>query len=107
MPFSLHSDSPVTRIRPLRYVEQAVTRLTADGSILGADQRISVLDGLRAITITPAREHEVDADRGSLEPGKLADLVVLERDPRAVPPEQIADINVLATYLGGRRTYSR
>jgi predicted amidohydrolase YtcJ len=102
--FSLHSDSPVTPVDPLLYVRTAVTRLVrGSGEVLGPEQRVSLESALRAVTIEAARHALVDDRAGSLEPGKQADLVVLDRDPRMVAPEDLHELEVVETWVGGHR----
>ncbi|GIX12009.1 amidohydrolase [Elioraea sp.] len=105
--FTLHSDFPVTDPVPLHMIEMAVTRRTwrEPGVVLNPDERISVESAIRAITSEAAwqlfSEHEI----GSIEAGKLADLVILERDPRRVEPDAIGSIRVLETWMDGRRVH--
>ncbi|QUH05898.1 amidohydrolase [Saccharopolyspora erythraea] len=102
---SLHNDVPVTPSEPLRNIEVAVTRRTAGrGLVLGAAERITVEEALRAVTIDAAWQLRSEHEVGSVEVGKQADFVVLSADPRAVEPEEIGDIEVLRTYLSGRPT---
>lgn len=103
--FTLHADAPVVPLEPLRILEAAVTRRTASGAELGPSERVDVRRALRAITLDAAHQHFEDAVKGSLEPGKLADLVVLDRAPDAVAPEDLAEIRVLATVIGGRTAW--
>ncbi len=99
---SLHSDWNVTPLEPLRYVEDAVTRVMAEGGeVLNADERISVEAALRAVTIDAAWQCRVDDLVGSLEPGKRADLTLLEEDPTEVDPSRLAAIAVGQTWLDG------
>jgi predicted amidohydrolase YtcJ len=106
--FSLHSDVTVTEPDPLHMIEMAVTRATwrEPGFVLNPGERITVEAAIRAMTSEAAwqllSEHEI----GSLEPGKLADFVVLERDPRRVAPDTIKGIRVLETWMDGRRVYA-
>jgi predicted amidohydrolase YtcJ len=105
--FTLHSDFPVTVPVPLHMIEMAVTRRTwrEPDVVLNPDERISVESAIRAITAEAAwqlfSEHEI----GSIEAGKLADLVILERDPRRVEPDSIGSIRVLETWMDGRRVH--
>lgn len=100
---SLHSDWNVTPLEPLRYVEDAVTRLMAEnGEVLNDDERLSVDAALRAVTIDAAWQCRSDELTGSLEVGKAADLVLLEDDPTSVDPSQISRIAVSETRLSGR-----
>jgi predicted amidohydrolase YtcJ len=104
---SLHSDYNVTPIDPLRCVQNAVLRDMRDGGeILNPDERISALQGLRAVTIDAAWQCHLDDVCGSLEAGKAADMVVLERDPLTVAPDQIQAIKVHSTWLDGRQRFN-
>ncbi|SPM32977.1 Predicted amidohydrolase YtcJ [Mycobacterium rhizamassiliense] len=105
MRISLHNDPPVTPEEPLRNISVAVTRTAPSGRVLAPEERLTVEQAIRAQTIDAAWQLFADDVIGSLEVGKYADLVVLSADPRAVPPEQIADLEVRATYLAGRRVH--
>ncbi len=105
--FALHNDTPVTPISPLMDVFSAVNRLTSSGKVLGPDQRISVMEALRGVTINGAYMQRLEDKIGSLEKGKLADLVILDKDPTAVAPEAIKDIKVEETIVGGKTVYRR
>jgi predicted amidohydrolase YtcJ len=105
MRISLHNDPPVTPEEPLRNIGVAVTRTAPSGRVMGPEERLTVEQAIRAQTIDAAYQLFCDDVTGSLEVGKYADLVVLAADPRAVPPEDIADLEVRATYLAGRRVY--
>ncbi|MCY1079906.1 amidohydrolase [Archangium lansingense] len=116
VPFSLHSDSMVTPPRPLWFVEQAVTRRTwaypdfKESFVLGPEHAVSIEQALRAVTVEPARQHELDQWLGSIEPRKVADFVVLGANPLKYDkalggdPTQISKIQVLQTYLNGKPT---
>lgn len=103
--FAYHSDSPVSPYGPLKYITQGVTRLWQSPleRVLGPKERVSVDDAIRAVTIDAAYQMMSDHEVGSLEAGKLADFVVLEKNPRTTAPAQIADIKVLETWVGGKR----
>lgn len=102
---SLHSDFNVSPIAPLRSVQTAVTRVMRDGGeVLNPDERISVEQALRAVTIDAAWQTHTDHEVGSLEVGKHADLVLLSADPQQVAPDEIAAIEVLGTRLAGHPT---
>ena len=103
--FTLHADSPVVPMEPLRIVWSAVNRRTTSGEVLGQGERIGVRQALRAVTIDAAWQHFQEDDRGSIAPGKLADLVVLDRSPET-DPTTIDRIRVLATVIGGREVYT-
>ena len=99
--FSIHSDSPITPMSQLHTMWCAVNRKTASGRILGPDERIDVHKALQACTIDAAHQLRLDKEIGSLEVGKLADLSVLARNPYDVPPEELKDIQVWGTMVGG------
>jgi len=90
----LHSDTPVSNVGPLNYITEAVTRVwqLPPKKVLGPDQVISVDDAIRAITIDAAYQIFADNKVGSLEVGKQADFVVLEKNPRSTPAADIRDI---------------
>jgi predicted amidohydrolase YtcJ len=103
--FTLHSDTPVSNVGPLNYITEAVTRVwqLPPKKVLGPDQVISVDDAIRAITIDAAYQIFADKLVGSLEVGKRADLVVLEKNPRTTPAADIRDIKVKETWVDGKR----
>ncbi|MEU1370147.1 amidohydrolase [Streptomyces sp. NPDC005803] len=100
------SDWPVSSADPLHGVHTAVNRVVPgkDGPVFLPEQRISLTEALAAYTAGSAYVNHLD-DTGSIRAGALADLVVLDRDPYAAPPGEIAGARVLATYVGGRRVY--
>ena len=85
----------------------AVNRVTRSGAVLGPTQRISVMDALRASTINAAYQYFEEDRKGSIEVGKLADLVVLSANPLAVDPMTIKDLEVLATYKEGQLVFQK
>jgi predicted amidohydrolase YtcJ len=107
MRISLHNDPPVTPEEPLRNISVAATRIAPSGRVLGPEERLTVEQAIRAQTIDAAYQLFSDDVIGSLEVGKYADMVVLSADPRAVPPEQIADLEVQRTYLTGLQVYPK
>jgi hypothetical protein len=82
-----------------------VNRRTTGGQELGPEERIDVTSALRAVTIDAAFQHFEEDLKGSLEPGKLADLVIVGRSPLAEPPEGLASIPVLETIVGGESVW--
>ncbi|MBW8487204.1 amidohydrolase [Actinomadura parmotrematis] len=106
MRVSLHNDSPVTPTDPLHNIGVAATRTTRGGRTLGRDERLGVAQALRAQTIDAAWQLLADDVIGSVTPGKYADLVVLSADPLAVAPEDVAGLDVIATYLAGTPVHS-
>jgi predicted amidohydrolase YtcJ len=105
--FLLHSDLPVTPLDPIFSIHTAVNRLTRQGDVLGPEERIPVLEALKAYTVTAAKCSFEEHLKGSVEPGKLADFIVLTDNPLTCAPEHIKDIRVTATVMGGREVYGR
>ena len=101
VPFTIHSDAPVTPLDPLFTAWCAVNRQTASGRILGPNERIDVEDALRAITLGAAFTLRLDHLVGSIEPGKYADFAVLDDDPTTVPVEALKDVPVWGTVIDG------
>ena len=99
----LHNDSPMYPAEPLRLMRSAVTRRTRSGEVLGEDQAIDVDAAIKALTIDAAWQLFMDDVVGSLEVGKLADLVILAENPRKVDADRLDKIRVIATYREGRR----
>ena len=107
IPFSLHTDAPVSPAGPLRLVQIAVARrCVVDHSVIGIEQAVTVDEALKAITICAARHIGLEDSIGTLEPGKEADLTILESDPYAVSPDAIADIKVSETWVAGERKFA-
>jgi predicted amidohydrolase YtcJ len=102
--FTLHADTPVVPLEPLRIVWAAVNRRTTSGAVLGPEQRIGVARALRAVTADAAWQHFEEASKGSLEPGKLADLAILSRSPLE-DPAHVDRIEVLETIVGGESVW--
>jgi predicted amidohydrolase YtcJ len=106
VPFSSHLDSPVVPMRPLQAVWSMVHRQTYGGDVLGPEQRVSVMQALRAVTIDAAWQVFQEGDRGSLEPGKYADLIVLSGNPLD-DPMAMRELQVEKTLVGGATIYQR
>lgn len=91
---------------PLFTIFESVTRLRHSGKVINPDERISLEEAIRATTITGAYSTFQEDLKGSIEAGKLADLVVLGRDILTVPPEEIKDIPVMRTMMNGKFVYT-
>ena len=85
----------------------SVNRLSRTNVVIGPDQRLTPLEGLRALTINGAYEYFEENSKGSLEKGKLADLVILSADPTTIDPQKIKDIVVLETIKEGKTIFKR
>ena len=105
MPFSVHNDAPVVPPDMIRLLWSSTNRMTRSGKILGDQQKISTYDALKAMTLNAAYQHFEDDIKGSIEVGKLADLVVLSEDPLAMPTTSLLNLKVIATYSHGREIF--
>ncbi len=92
---------------PLFSISRAVLRNTKYGAVVQPEEAISVMDGIRMFTSWADYSGFQENTRGSIEPGKLADLVVLSGDPLTVPHEKLMDLNVDMTVLDGEIAYQR
>jgi predicted amidohydrolase YtcJ len=107
MIFTTHHDAPVAFPDSMRVLDATVTRRSRTGVVVGPDQRVDPITALKAMTIWAAYQYKEEDRKGSLEPGKLADLVILSADPTAVAPTSIADIKVLETVKEGKTIFTR
>lgn len=102
-----HTDFVVAPLDQMFMLWSAVNRRSRAGAEVGPDQRITPLEGLKAMTINVARQYLEQDSKGSLEPGKRADLVILDANPLSVDPAKIKDIQVVETIKDGRTVYRR
>ncbi len=107
MRFGSHHDAPVALPDSIRVLSATVTRRSRTGDILGPQHRVPVATALKAMTLWPAWQHFEEKSKGSLEVGKLADLVILSDNPLTVAPEQLDDLKVLETIKEGVTIYKR
>ncbi len=105
--FTNHTDYLVTPLDSLFTVWSAVNRVSRSGKVIGPDERIGVLQALRAITADAAFQYREEAERGTLEAGKVADLVILSANPLRVDPLGLRDVKVVETVKAGRTMYRR
>ena len=108
LPFTFSHDAPVSP-QPwiLALVDAGTNRQSASGQVIGPDERISPYDGLRAVTAMAAYQLKEEKTKGTLEAGKLADLVILEKNPLKVDPVTIKDIAVVETIKEGKTVFRR
>jgi hypothetical protein len=100
-----HTDFYVAPLEQMFMLWSAVNRFSRAGEVIGAGQRITPMEGLKAMTLWAAEQYGEQKSRGSLEVGKLADLVVLDGNPLKVDPMEIKDIKVVATIKEGKTIY--
>lgn len=101
-----HTDFVVAPLDQMFMLWSAVNRISRGGAEIGPDQRVTPLEGLKAMTIWAAEQYGEQDRKGSLEPGKLADLVILDKNPLQVDPMAIKDIKVVETIKEGETIYS-
>jgi len=96
-----HTDAPVVPLDQMFMLWSAVNRISRAGEQIGPEQRITPLEGLKAMTVWAAEQYGEQDRKGSLEVGKAADLVILDRNPLTVDPMSIKDIRVIETIKDG------
>ena len=99
------TDYPPGPFEPLMGIQSCVTRTDSTGKVWGENQKITVEEALKIYTLNGAYASFEEDIKGSIEPGKLADLVVLGADPTQVDPLTIKDIQVERTIVGGTTVY--
>lgn len=104
--FDFHQDSPVIPPNMLETLWCAVCRRTKSGTILGENQRLTPEEALQAITANAAYALFEEHSKGTLSPGKQADLVILDRSPLSCPAEKLKDLRVLETIKDGETVYT-
>lgn len=103
--YNFHQDTPVTKPNMLHSVWCAVNRISRSGNVIGENQKIDVYEALKAVTINAAYEYFEEKEKGSLEPGKKADMVILSDSPLEVDVERIKDIRVMETIKEGETIF--
>ena len=107
IPFALHSDFPISRYEAMIRLGSAVNRTTKDGQVLGANQKIQVEEAIKAYTYGGAYTTHEEKIKGTIVEGQLADLIIVNKNVDQVKPENIENIQVLTTIVGGKIAYSK
>ena len=107
LPFTFHQDSPVVPPDMMKTVWCAVNRITRNGNVIGEDQKIDVYSALKAITIHGAIQYGEEKEKGSIEPGKQANLVLLSDNPLTIDCKKLDQIQVLETICQGKTIYKK
>ena len=103
--FTNHTDYGVTPLDPLFVLWTATERTSRSGKVIGPEERLSVAEALRAITIDAAYQYFEEDQKGSIEAGKLADFVILDRNPLTTPSELLREIQILETIKEGETVW--
>lgn len=104
---TIHTDAPVALPNLMRVVWTAVSRVSRSGDIIGEEERLSPYEALQAITSWSAYQHFEENTKGTLEKGKLADLVILDKNPLKVEIADIKDIRVMETIKEGETVFKK
>jgi predicted amidohydrolase YtcJ len=102
-----NNDYAVTSYSPFVQIYEAVVRKTSSGQLVSPEEAIDVMDAIRVYTWNGAYIGKEEEIKGSVEPGKLADMIVIDRDILTIPKEEIRDIKVLTTIVDGKIVYQR
>ena len=99
--YSMHADQPMFESKPFHLIQTAILRQTKEGDTLGGHQRITLLEGLKAMTINAAWQLHMEDKIGSLKKGKYADFIILDQDPFKTPITELHTIKVEKTFING------
>ncbi len=105
IPVAPASDYTPGPYEPMMAIQSMVTRKDVAGRVWGENQRIDVSEAMKVCTVNGAYASFEEDIKGSLQPGKLADIAILDKDPHDVDPESIVDIRVIRTILGGKTVH--
>jgi predicted amidohydrolase YtcJ len=102
-----NNDCPITFYGPFVQMYAAVTRKTQSGKVIGPEEAISLMEAIRLYTWNGAYLAKEEDRLGSIEPGKLADLIIIDRDILSLPPEELLETRVMMTVVEGKTVYQR
>lgn len=105
MPFTLHQDTPVINPDMFETIYCAVSRKTSAGRVIGQNQKISVYNALKAVTMNAAKQYSEQNSKGSISKGKRADLIILDKNPLEVSEDEIRNVNVIETIKDGETVW--
>jgi len=107
IPYTFHQDSPVLMPDVFRTIWCAVRRTTRNGVELDQEESVSAYEALKAMTVNAAYQYFEENEKGSIEEGKLADLIIVDKDPLSVSADELKDILVLETFKEGVSVFRR
>lgn len=100
--FTFHQDTPVIEPDMFETIWCAVNRITRDGKLLGEDEKISILEAIKAVTINSAYQYGEEGIKGTLKAGKKADLIIVDKNPLKVAKDELRNIKILETIKDGK-----
>jgi predicted amidohydrolase YtcJ len=105
--FTSHHDAPVALPSSIRVLSSTVTRVSRSGEVIGPDERVNTYIGLKALTEWSAYQHFEEKSKGTIEKGKVADFVILDKNPLKIDPMELDKLIVLATFKNGKQIYKK
>ena len=105
--FTSHHDAPVALPSSIRVLSATVTRMSRSGVVIGPDERISPYLALKALTDWAAYQHFEEKTKGTIEKGKVADFVILDKNPLKIEPSDLQNLEVMETIKGGASIYKK
>jgi hypothetical protein len=107
LPLTSHTDAPVALPNLMQVVWATVNRTSRTGKVIGPDERLTPLEAMQAVTLWGAQQHFEEDQKGSIEVGKLADLVILSENPLAIEADRLNEVLVLETIKNGETVWRR
>ncbi|MCH3884859.1 amidohydrolase [Tenacibaculum aquimarinum] len=101
--YSMHADQPMFESKPFHLIQTAVKRQTKENDTLGYNERISLLNGLKSMTINAAWQINMEDKIGSLAKGKYADFIIIDKNPFEISIDSLHQINILKTFINGNQ----
>lgn len=102
-----HHDAPVTLPNSMRVLDATVNRVTRSGKVLGPDQRLTPYEGLKTLTDWAAQQYFEENSKGTISTGKLADFVILDKNPLKIEPMEINKIQILESIKEGKTVFQK
>ncbi len=101
--YSMHADQPMFESKPFHLIQTAILRQTKEGDTLGLHQKISLINGIKSMTIHAAWQIHMEEKIGSLQKGKYADFIILDKNPFNIPVTELDQIKILQTFINGNK----
>jgi len=101
--YSMHADQPMFESKPFHLIQTAILRQTKEGDTLGLNQKISLINGIKSMTIHAAWQIHMEDKIGSLQKGKYADFIILDKNPFNIPVTELDQIKILQTFINGNK----